>query len=123
MGLIDWAELPHSPGMLRGFTRAAVSAARMSAIHVTVSPDADVEEPLHWHENEQLLIVVSGSATVQIDDAQFEVGVGDLVFYPPGSRHGLRAVGQTGCTFYEVFAPARLDQLPGWIGDSALRFD
>jgi mannose-6-phosphate isomerase-like protein (cupin superfamily) len=123
MGRIDWSALPQSPGMRRGFTRAAVSADRMSAIRVTVSSDADFGDPTHWHENEQMLIVVSGSAVVQIDDAQHEVGVGDLVFYPAGSRHGLLSIGSAGCTLYEVFAPPRLDQLPGWIGESPLRFD
>jgi len=123
MPLIDWDTLPKSTGMSRGFDRSVVSGEKMSAIKMTVDVDADFGDPLHWHDNEQLMVVVGGSATVQINDDRFDVTVGDTVFYPSGSRHGLLAVGAGGCTFFEVFAPARLDQLPGWMGRSALHVD
>jgi len=33
------------------------------------------------------------------------------------------SVGSEGAVYYEIFAPARTDQLPGWVGKSILRFD
>ena len=38
-------------------------------------------------------------------------------------RHAAVGVGKEGAVYYELFAPARPDQLPGWVGSSILRFD
>ncbi len=52
-----------------------------------------------------------------------EANPGDLIFFPAGSRHAAIGVGPEGAVYYEIFAPARPDQLPGWVGSSVLRFD
>lgn len=120
--LINWDDLPKMMGMRKGSGRAGICADHMSAVRVTTTPDADFDGKTHWHDNEQLLIMVSGMARLQIDDEVFEAGPGDLVFFPPGSRHAAIGVGPEGAVYYEIFAPARPDQLPGWIGKSVLRF-
>lgn len=121
--LIDWQEIPVVAGMRAGSTRRGVCGDKMSAVLVSTTPDAKFDGKTHWHDNEQMLIVVSGSITLKIDDRTVEAMPGDLVFFPPGSRHAAVGVGPQGCVYYELFAPARPDQLPGWVGRSVLRFD
>jgi mannose-6-phosphate isomerase-like protein (cupin superfamily) len=95
----------------------------MSAVRVTNAPDAVFDGKTHWHDNDQILIMLSGSITLMVDGKEVECGSGDLVFFPSGSRHAAIRIGKEGAVYYELFAPARPDQLPGWVGGSILRFD
>jgi mannose-6-phosphate isomerase-like protein (cupin superfamily) len=118
--LIPWDQIPVGAGMRPGSTRQAVSAEQMSAVRVVTTPDAVFSGQVHRHANEQMLVVVEGSVDLVVDDDRFTANVGDFVFFPPGSWHGAVGVGPVGAVYYELFAPPRLDQLPGWIGPSAL---
>lgn len=121
--LIDWSKLPTVSGMRAGSARSGISGEKVSAVRVETSPDAEFDGKTHWHDNEQLLIMVSGMVRLVIDDKEIEAKEGDLVFFPAGSRHAAIGTGPEGCIYYEIFAPARPDQLPGWVGPSVLRFD
>ena len=120
---IDWTSLPETEGMRRGATRKAVSADKLSAVLVETSSDADFDGKLHWHENEQILVMLKGEATLKVDNEVIYAEKGDMVFFPSGSKHGLIGCGSEGCTYYEIFSPPRVDYLPGWIGKTQLRFD
>lgn len=54
-------------------------------------------EGLHSHEEdeplEELYLVVEGSARMRVDDEQHDLGPGDAVLAPVGSRHDLRNTG------------------------------
>jgi quercetin dioxygenase-like cupin family protein len=121
--LIDWDKLPEVEGMRAGSHRKGICGAKLSALRVTIAPDAVLDGKTHWHDNEQMLIMLSGEVTLTIDDKVFDAHPGDLVFFPAGSRHAAIGTGPEGCIYYELFAPARPDQLPGWLGPSPLRFD
>ncbi|WP_308467052.1 cupin domain-containing protein [Rathayibacter soli] len=120
--LIDWKSIPVASGMRPGSARQAIAARNISAVRVVTAPDAAFDGTLHRHENEQILIMITGVVTLQIDDEVFDAVPGDLVFFPPGSLHGALAVGSGGAVYYELFAPSRLDQLPGWVGPGVLEF-
>lgn len=120
---IDWDAIPTAAGMRAGSSRKGVCGDKMSAVLVTTAPDAVFDRKTHWHDNEQMLIMIAGSVRLLVDDKEFEARPGDLVFFPPGSRHAAVGVGEDGAVYYEVFAPGRPDQLPGWVGKSILRFD
>ncbi|MFA7667858.1 MAG: cupin domain-containing protein [Burkholderiaceae bacterium] len=122
MTLIDWSTIPTAAGMRAGSTRQAVCAEMMSAVRVETAPDAVFDGKTHWHENEQMLVMISGNITLKIDDRIVECKPGDLVFFPPGSHHAAIGTGPEGAVYYELFAPARPDQLPGWIGKSILKY-
>ena len=121
--IIDWYALPSIAGMRAGSTRAGICGEKISAVRVETASDAKFDGKTHWHNNEQLLIMVSGTVRLLIDGKEVEAGEGDLVFFPAGSRHAAIGTGPEGCVYYEIFAPARPDQLPGWVGPSVLRFD
>lgn len=120
---IDWDTLPSVAGMRAGSTRAGICGDMISAVRVETAADAVFDGKTHWHANEQILVMVSGKVSVEIDGLRHDAEAGELVFFPAGSRHAAVAVGQEGCVYYELFAPARPDQLPGFVGKSVLRFD
>jgi hypothetical protein len=120
---IDWESVPTAGGMRAGSTRKAIAGDKMSAVLVTTTPDAVFDGRTHWHDNEQMLVMIAGRVTLVVDGREFDAVPGDLVFFPPGSRHAAIGVGAEGAVYYELFAPARTDQLPGWVGTSILRFD
>ncbi|WP_212526122.1 cupin domain-containing protein [Actibacterium sp. MT2.3-13A] len=121
--LINWDNLPKIAGMRAGSDRRGICGDKMSVVRVETTPDAAFDGKTHWHDNEQMLIMVSGMVRLVIDGGEFEAHPGDLVFFPAGSRHAAIGTGPEGCVYYEMFAPARPDQLPGWVGSSVLRFD
>lgn len=121
--LINWENLPKVAGMRAGSDRKGICGDKISAVKVVTSPNAEFDGKTHWHDNEQILIMISGMVRLVIDGKEFDAQPGDLVFFPAGSRHAAIGTGPEGCVYYELFAPARPDQLPGWVGASVLRFD
>lgn len=121
--LIDWSKIPVAAGMRAGSDRQGICAEKISAVRVVTAPNAQFDGKTHWHDNEQILIMISGTVRLMVDGREFDAHPGDLVFFPPGSRHAAVGAGPEGCVYYELFAPARPDQLPGWVGESVLRFD
>lgn len=119
---VDWQQIPAAAGMRPGSTRQAVAAQRLSAVRVRTAADAVFDGRAHRHDNEQLLIMIAGRVRLRVDGEQFWVQAGDLVVFPPGSWHAAVGVGPQGAEYYEVFSPPRLDQLPGWVGPSALEY-
>jgi len=120
---VDWATLPVGQGMRAGATRQAIAGERLSAVRVGTHRDASFDESaLHSHENEQLLIMVSGRLELEVDGARYWVEAGDLAYFTAGSIHGAVGVGEEGAIYYEVFSPPRYDQLPGYVGTSPLKF-
>lgn len=60
----------------------------------------------HSHPNEQVGMMVSGTATFQIDDEERTLGPGDFYFIPGGVRH--RVVAADGpAQALDVFYPVR----------------
>ncbi|CAH2408672.1 hypothetical protein MES5069_70290 [Mesorhizobium escarrei] len=66
--------------------------------------------------------MVPGMCKLAIGGNIFDAHPGDLLF-PAGPRHGAIGTGPEGCVYYKIFAPARPDQLPGWIVPLVLRYD
>jgi mannose-6-phosphate isomerase-like protein (cupin superfamily) len=120
---IDWNGIPEVAGARPGASRRGICGNLISALQVHNAAGTQFDGKLHWHDNEQILIVTEGSCRIVIDGQETEAHPGDLVFFPSRSRHAVISCGPEGCVYYELFAPARPDQLPGWVGQSALRYD
>lgn len=120
---VDWTSLPAAQGMRPGAIRQAIAGERLSAVRVVTAGDASFDQSaLHSHDNEQLLIMVSGSLELEVDGQRYWVEAGDLAYFPAGSIHGAVGVGEEGATYFEIFSPPRYDQLPGYVGADPLRF-
>jgi quercetin dioxygenase-like cupin family protein len=62
--------------------------------------------PLHRHDVDELVVVVSGRAVYLLDGEHQDVGAGDVVFIPAGTPHGTVNSGSDDLHLHAVF-PAR----------------
>lgn len=80
----------------------------MAASHVTLEAGAWSSQR-HWHDREdELVIVLSGHATLIEDGGETEVGPGDCIAFPMGTGDGHHLVNRTDapCVFVAIGARA-----------------
>lgn len=109
--------MPHIPALLnsdgtapisvwQGVIVRAVHGERLTVAIAELEPDILVPE--HRHENEQVGVVVSGSATFTTDDETLELHPGGTYRLGSDVPHEVKA-GPKGAVFVECFAPGRTD--------------
>ena len=91
---------PSAPFRLLHHFEGATKVLDCIESHSSILAPGACPHPLHWHEEEELLVIVSGKAGLHIaDDAQganerVEVlGPGDFVYYPAFQHHTLKNLG------------------------------
>ena len=89
-----------------GFLARAIHGERLTFAIVEIDPDSPLPE--HYHENEQLGMVLRGSMTFRIGDEERELVPGDTWRIPPNTPHSATA-GPDGAVALDVFAPTRDD--------------
>jgi quercetin dioxygenase-like cupin family protein len=89
-----------------GFLARAIHGERLTFAIVEIDPDSPLPE--HYHENEQLGMVLRGSMTFRIGDEERELVPGDTWRIPPNTPHSATA-GPDGAIALDVFAPTRDD--------------
>jgi quercetin dioxygenase-like cupin family protein len=120
---VDWDTIPVLGGMRPGATRQGIAGPLMSAVRVVTAPGASfADSALHTHDHEQYLVMVAGALQIECAGEQYWVGPGDLAVFAPGTVHGAIGVGAEGAEYFEIFSPARYDQLPGYVGPSPLSY-
>ena len=85
-----------------------LSSERMTAIFVTMAPNAIV--PKHRHEPEQVMIIVAGECDQIVDGKLYHVKEGDIICYASNEEHGTYA-SDKGCRTIEFFSPIRQDYM------------
>ena len=95
----------------RWWKRIAPLAAltELGASHVTLDPGAWSSQR-HWHDTEdELLVMLSGTAVLIEDDGETEVGPGDILAWPKGSTNGHHLINRSSqpCTFVAISAGER----------------
>src|SRR5437868_4472367 len=84
----------------------AAGLTALGARHVVLEPGAWSSQR-HWHEGEdELLVMLSGTAVLIEDGGETELGSGDIVGWAKGVRNGHHLVNRSGepCTFVCVSA-------------------
>jgi quercetin dioxygenase-like cupin family protein len=76
-----------------------------NAVLVEMSAPAGFAAPLHAHEHESLVYVLSGRMRATVDDETRELGPGDAVLHLVGARHLIEAMVET--RWIEIKAPPR----------------
>lgn len=79
--------------------------------HVVLKPGA-ASSQRHWHQEEdELVVMVSGVATLIDDDGRTPMRAGDIALFPKGAANGHHLVneGQAECVFVAVGRPAASD--------------
>ena len=64
--------------------------------------------PLHRHDVDELVIVVSGEGTYTLGGASHDVHEGDVIFVPAGARHGTANRGNEVLHLHAVFPATRV---------------
>lgn len=81
----------------------------LGASHVTLEPGAWSSQR-HWHEGEdEMVIMLSGTATLVEDDGETEVGPGDILAWAKGSTNGHHLINRSDepCSFVAIGAGDR----------------
>lgn len=112
---LNWNQVPETENLPNNF-RTAMAGKEMGInrvrwVHPTVLP-------AHVHDDaEQAVIVVEGIIQFTIGDENLTLGAGDVAVIPRGTIHsGESIVGEA--VFIEVFAPLRLENLLGFLGNA-----
>ena len=74
-----------------------------NAVVVEMSAPAGFAAPLHAHDHESLVYVLSGRIRATVDGETHELGPGDAVLHAVGARHRIEAVVDT--RWIEIKAP------------------
>ena len=77
---------------------------RLMANFVHLEPNTVA--PVHWHDEEQISLVIEGEMEFEIGDQKKVVRRGDAVLIPPNVPHGARTYDTT-CLEIDVFNPPR----------------
>lgn len=68
--------------------------------------DFDLALQLHWHEEIEFLYMEKGEILFSIEDTQYHLHEGEIVFIPPNLLHMARRVNSEECSYYAlVFNP------------------
>src|SRR5574337_22943 len=84
--------------------RTNSAATNQSLAEATVLPGAETEEHYHSH-TEEIYYVLRGHGMMTLADERREVGSGDGILIPPGTRHRIRNDGQAPLVFLCCCSP------------------
>jgi quercetin dioxygenase-like cupin family protein len=81
-----------------------VPGSELAVTWVDVEPGA--KQPRHSHDPQQTYLITRGSGVMHVGDEDREVGVGNLIFIPPGIEHGIDNTGAEILTYVSAATPA-----------------
>lgn len=101
--------------ILPGLRFQPVLGERLMANFVSFEPN--VVAPVHWHDEEQISIVLEGEFEFEIGGEKRLIKRGESVLIPPNAPHGARTYDST-CLELDIFSPPRhgLLELMGLVG-------
>lgn len=106
--------------ILPGLLFQPILGERLMANFVSFEPN--VVAPVHWHDEEQMSIVLEGEFEFEVGGEKQLCKRGDAVLIPPNVPHGARTYDST-CLELDIFNPPRrgLLELMGLIGPGGER--
>ena len=109
-----------SPGLESRFARKDLELEQSGLSHFRIAPGFRTPFGHVHHEQEEVYVILSGSARVKLDDEVVELGTWDAVRIPPGVWRGLEG-GPEGAELLALGAPNTenkdVDMEPGWWKD------
>jgi hypothetical protein len=113
----DMAEGRMPPGIEAHFAKGALELEKSGVTYYKLGPD--FHPPFgHKHgEQEEVYVIISGSAIVKVDDDEVEMQALDAIRLAPDAMRALKA-GPDGCELIAYGAPKTAEQdaemAPGW---------
>jgi mannose-6-phosphate isomerase-like protein (cupin superfamily) len=108
------------PGIEAHFAKQALDCEKSGVTYFKLGPDFHPPFGHRHAEQEEIYVIISGSATLKVEDEAIEMGPLDAIRLAPDTVRALRA-GPDGCELIAFGAPMRQDaeMLSGWWPDSA----
>jgi quercetin dioxygenase-like cupin family protein len=100
---IDWQGSP-SIEMVPGLQIQAINSDNAMVSFVRLEPHT--EAAVHWHDEEQMAIVIDGELEFEVGGVTRTLRRGDAVLIPPNVPHGARTRDGS-CFEIDVFCPPR----------------
>ena len=69
-------------------------------MHVTILNEGLPSHPPHTHAQEEIILLMRGDATMSINNKDYEISPGSLVFLASGDLHGIRNSGKGQCEYF-----------------------
>lgn len=117
MYAVNWNDITETENLPNNF-RVAVAGKEMGInrirwVHPTTLPP-------HSHPDaEQAIVVLEGVISLTIANETLTLGAGDVAVIPRNVVHSGESI-EGAAVFVEVFAPLRLENLYGFLGDSSV---
>jgi mannose-6-phosphate isomerase-like protein (cupin superfamily) len=109
-----------SPGLKAHFARVPLELEKSGISYFRIAPNFRIPFGHKHSEQEEVYLVVDGSAQVRVDDDVVELNPWDAIRVPTGAMRGL-AAGPEGAEVIAFGAPntqnADIDMTPGWWTD------
>ncbi len=86
------------------FRRVLATGPHAQLVVMSIPAGEEIGEEVH-DDVDQVLSLVEGSGEAVLDDVPSQVGGGDLVFVPAGTKHNVRNVGNGDLKLYTVYSP------------------
>jgi mannose-6-phosphate isomerase-like protein (cupin superfamily) len=86
------------------FRRVLSTGPHAQLVVMSIPAGEDIGEEVH-DDVDQVLSIVDGSGEAVLDELPTEIGEGDLVMVPAGTKHNVRNVGTGDLKLYTVYAP------------------
>ena len=86
------------------FRRVLSTAPHAQLVVMSLPAGEEIGEEVH-DDGDQVLSIVDGSGEAVLDDVPTQIGAGDLVLVPAGTKHNIRNVGTGHLKLYTVYAP------------------
>ena len=61
--------------------------------------------PMHTHSMEHAVYILEGKGAFFSDEEEREIRKGDVIFVPPGKRHGIKNTGEENIVLLDVLHP------------------
>ena len=86
------------------FRRVLSTGPHAQLVVMSIPAGGEIGEEVH-DDVDQVVSIVEGSGEAVLDDVPSQIGDGDLVLVPAGTKHNVRNVGTGDLKLYTVYAP------------------
>jgi len=86
------------------FRRVLYTGAHMQLVLMSLRPGEEIGSEVH-EDNDQFFRCEAGQGAVMVGETRYEVGDGDAVIIPAGTRHNVMNTGETDLKLYTIYAP------------------
>jgi mannose-6-phosphate isomerase-like protein (cupin superfamily) len=109
------------PGIEAHFAKQALDCEKSGVTYYKLGPDFHPPFGHRHEEQEEVYVIISGSAIVKVEDEEIEMGNLDAIRLAPDTARAFRA-GPEGCELIAFGAPKPegqdVEMLPGWWPES-----